>query len=272
MHKNSVTILGSGTSTGVPTTSCHCPICQEALHNPQSKNNRLRSSILLSTKRGKNILIDTTPDLRAQILQNGIEKVDFALITHDHADHLHGIDDLRPFCFFQEKKVIPILATKYTQQRLIQRFDYIFNNTQEIIGGGIPHLELQNIQADLSEHDIDGEPFYFFSLPHGHISTVGFYHQGLAYLTDCVDIPDKVIQFLQKKDVEILIIDCTRRKPHATHLHLDKSLEYIKQIAPNNARLIHLSHDFDHDSLNQELRERGFDQTQVAYDGEIITY
>lgn len=272
VQKNSVTILGSGTSTGVPTPGCPCKICKQAINSPQSKDYRLRTSIFLETRSGNNILVDTTPDLRTQILNNSITKVSAAIITHDHADHIHGIDDLRPFCFFQTPREIPLFTTEYTKLQLEKRFEYIFDNKKKIIGGGIPLLTLNTINDDLSAQQIIGEEFTFFKLPHGHISTVGFYHEGLAYLTDCQSIPEDVFEFLLSKSIKLLIIDTTRRKPHATHLHLEKSLEYIKKINPQVTRLIHLSHDFSHEKLTKEVQDLGFLNTLPAYDQEILHY
>lgn len=272
IQKNYVTILGSGTSTGVPTPGCPCKLCQQAANNPSSKNNRLRTSIFLQTTRGKHILIDTTPDLRTQILQSKISQIDAVIITHDHADHIHGIDDLRPFCFFQERKEIPLHVTDYTKQQLEKRFEYIFNNTKKVIGGGIPMLTLHTVEGNITPNIIEEEEFTFFTLPHGHITSLGFFHQGLAYLTDCQEIPADVLNFLIASDVKLLIIDATRRKPHATHLHLEKSLNYIKQINPQQSRLIHLSHDFDHEQLCQEVMDYGLLNSKASFDGEKLSY
>jgi phosphoribosyl 1,2-cyclic phosphate phosphodiesterase len=269
---NNITFLGTGTSTGVPTPGCPCKLCQTALITPTSKNNRLRTSIFLETAQGKNILIDTTPDLRTQLLRYQITKIDAVIITHDHADHIHGIDDLRPLCFFQEKREIPLCTTPYTQGRLRERFDYIFANRKKIIGGGIPRLTLHTAHTNFTEQLIEQEPFYFFELPHGHITTLSFFHQGLAYLTDCQQIIPEAMQFLKQQEIKLLVIDSTRRKPHDTHIHLDLALEYIEQLQPKHARLIHMGHDFDHEALNQELRERNFLQTAVSFDGEVLQY
>ncbi len=272
MQKNRITILGSGTSTGVPTTGCSCSICQEALHNCHSRNNRLRTSILLTTANQQNILIDTTPDLRSQIIRYNITKIDGVIITHDHADHIHGIDDLRPFCFFQEKKVIPLLTTPYTQQQLINRFNYIFNNKKKIIGGGIPRLIIEPVTKFLVPYTFGQEEFYFFTYPHGHIETLGLVHQQMAYITDCHHLPSNILEFLKEQKLKLLIIDCTKRTPHSTHLHLEKTLEYIDYISPQKSRLIHLSHDFDHQQLTEELQKISSHNTAPTFDGEELEY
>ena len=272
-HNNKILILGSGTSTGSPMPCCHCKVCESGRENPFSKNSRHRTSLLITTREGKIILIDTTPDFRTQALRFNIEHIDATIITHDHADHVHGIDDLRPFSFDRDPKVIDIFASHYCADRLRKRFDYIFNPTTPIIGGGIPQLRLCQIQESIKNSSlISNEEFFFFHLPHGNITSTGFIHSSFSYLPDCHEIPSDIIIHLKNIKPEVIIIDCVRRKPHSSHLHLEASLDYIKAISPKKAFLIHMSHDFDHDKLQQEVIKRGFPHVKVCFDGMETEY
>lgn len=244
---NSVIALGTGTSTGIPMVGCLCPVCTSLDHRDQ----RLRTSIFIETKSGKKILVDTTPDLRTQLLTNKISDIDFVIMTHDHADHLHGIDDLRPLTFGPPEKVIPIYCNEETAKIIEKRFNYIFqnNNPQNpILGGGIPRLSLNPVELD-KKIIIEGEEFTFFNYPHGHGSTMGFTHQGFAYIVDCMELPVQLLEKLKKQKLELLIIDCLKRGAHTTHLTVDKSFDYIQKINPERCGLIHMGHDLSHIEL-----------------------
>lgn len=267
---NSVYVLGTGTSTGVPTLGCSCSVCLSNI----PKNKRLRSSIVIRTKAGKNILVDTTPDLRTQLLSNNITDIDSAIITHEHADHTHGIDDLRPFCFFKNHPI-----SVYTSQScggiLEEKFPYIFDvknffKDKKILGGGVPKLELYKLNE--GEHIIEGTKFNFFALPHGHITTLGFCTGKFAYIVDCNSIPNNIIQFLKRQKLELLIIDCLRTKKHETHLHLDLSLKYAQEIGALQTGLTHLSHEFDHDKLTKLLEESTQMTVFPLYDNQVLSY
>jgi phosphoribosyl 1,2-cyclic phosphate phosphodiesterase len=245
LNKNIITALGTGTSTGIPMTGCTCLTCTSLDHRDQ----RMRSSIYIETKKGKKILIDTSPDLRTQLLTNKISAIDFVIITHDHADHLHGIDDLRPFSFGPPPRKICVYTHSAAKDAIEERFPYIFKNQLPVIGGGIPQLKL--IAAELLKPvDIEGEEFFFFTYPHGHGKTMGFIHENFAYIVDCAELSPDLIKILKERKLELLIIDCLQIKPHATHLSVDKCFDYIKAIAPKRAGLIHMSHhDLNHRSL-----------------------
>ena len=244
-NKNRLIILGSGTSTGVPIIGCNCAVCTSLDHRDQ----RLRTSIFIQTKSGKNILVDTTPDLRTQLLSNQIKKVDFVIITHEHADHLHGLDDLRPLGFGPPKKHIPIYTTNITKNIIESRFDYIFKKrVTPTLGGGIPNLKIEAINIG-QKQIIEGEEFYFFTFPHGHCETLGFIHDGFAYIIDCNEIPKYLLQYLIEQKLQLLIIDCLQRHDHSTHLTVKKSFDYIGQIGAQRSGLIHMSHDLQHTDL-----------------------
>jgi phosphoribosyl 1,2-cyclic phosphate phosphodiesterase len=263
---NIVTILGSGTSTGVPILGCKCNICQSEM----PKNKRFRTSILITTKSGKNILVDTSPDLRSQALRENLTAVDSCIITHSHADHCHGIDDLRSFTVFQDRSM-NIYCSQYTSEQLETKFDYIFKGNVKN-EGPVPLLDLV-IAPNMTETIIEGQEFTFFNLPHGKTHSTCFYSEGLAYLTDCSSVPEKVINLLKEKEVELLILDCNNKdKPHKTHLHLELSLDYAKQINAKRTGLIHMSHVFEHHSFEQELKNQGLSTIFPVYDGQKLEY
>lgn len=270
--KNKITILGSGTSTGIPTLGCECAICK----SPNPKNKRFRTSIYLETTNKKSILIDTTPDLRSQLLQNYISNIDAAIITHDHADHVHGIDDLRPFCF-KTKQSIPIFTTDIYIEQLTARFPYIFQSDKiytedrPVIGGGIPRLHLEKIIPN-QDASIIGEPFKFFYVPHGYFQTLCFIHGKFGYITDCHEIPDHVLNEFINAKLEILILDCVKRRPHKTHLSLDKSCFYLEKIAANFTGLIHMAHDFEHEEFTLEMNQKYGKKVAPLFDTQTLEY
>lgn len=272
-NKNKVIILGSGTSTGVPMPGCHCAVCK----SPDEKNKRFRTSIFLKTQAGNSILVDTTPDLRSQALQNQIDKIDAAIITHDHADHVHGIDDLRPFCYLPTPRTLPVFTSSFSAESLKARFPYIFQvekvfSNKPILGGGIPRLSLQ-IVGPSQAFSILGETFRFFLCPHGHTQTLGFIHHKLAYFTDCHRLSDSLVEELQKSQLDLLIIDCIRKKSHSTHLHLDASISYTQRIQAKSTGLIHMAHDFDHQELIEELRTRKMGENVFPlFDRQVLEY
>ena len=264
LHK--ITILGSGTSTGIPLVGCNCSVC---LSN-DLKNKRLRTSIYLSTLRGKQILIDTTPDLRTQLLTHKINRVDAVIITHEHADHLHGIDDLRPLCFIPPSKRIPIYTANSVAGTITDRFPYIFKPQKTVIGGGIPLLDLYPVNE--GKKSIQGEEFSFFMLPHGAGKSMGFIHGKFAYLIDCHVIPDKIVEKLRKLKLDFMLIDCVRRQVHQTHLNVELAFNYIKRISPKRAGLIHMAHQLDHYKLEKEADDFFDFPVFPVYDGQQIDY
>jgi len=271
---NTVTALGTGTSTGIPLLGCECSVCHSLDHRDQ----RLRTSVYIETANGKHFLVDTTPDLRTQLLSNKISLVDFVIITHDHADHIHGIDDLRPLTFLPFKKSIPVYTDAPVAKNLQKRFDYIFNPKAQdkiYLGGGIPRLSLHQVELN-KEVTIENEKFIFFTYPHGHGETMGFLHEKLAYIVDCTEVPASLIEFLKSRQLDLLIIDCLQRHNHATHLTVAKSFEAIAAISPKKAGLIHMGHDLSHAHLTS-LAQREFPDNQgisvfPLYDHQKLTY
>ena len=267
---NKITILGSGTSTGVPILGCKCKVCQ----SNEPRNKRFRTSAVIETHDKKRILIDASPDLRTQLLANEIDSLDAIIITHDHADHTHGMDDLRPFGF-KRGEALPVYTDAITSDVLRQKFPYIFDRdnyfqAKAVLGGGIPLLDLNVVGS--ADTKITGEHFSFVSLPHGHEDTFGVIHGKLAYIVDCREIPETVLKKLSDARLEILVIDCLRPQPHQTHLHLDLTLEYISRINPRLAVLTHMGHEWDYLDLVEELRKRGVKNTIPAIDGQTFLY
>jgi phosphoribosyl 1,2-cyclic phosphate phosphodiesterase len=267
---NKITILGSGTSTGVPILGCNCQVCQ----SNDVRNKRFRTSALIQLHSNKNLLIDASPDLRSQLLAHKIDHLEGVIITHDHADHTHGMDDLRPFGF-KAQKAIPVYTDAKTANDLTRKFPYIFDRDtyfsgKAILGGGIPLLDL--VRINCSNETILDEEFEIFSLPHGHENTLGIRHRKMAYLTDLRELPEEVLKKLSAVNLELLLIDCLRPTPHQTHLHLDLTLKYISEIKPKLAVLIHMGHEWDYLQLTEELLRRGVKNTFPAIDGQTFLY
>jgi phosphoribosyl 1,2-cyclic phosphate phosphodiesterase len=259
---NTITVLGSGTSTGIPMLGCKCDVCK----SPHVKNKRLRSSILLQVGETK-ILVDTTPDLRTQFLDNDIDDVDAVIITHDHADHLHGIDDLRPLCFDHP---LSIYTSCNCEKDIKSRFPYMFKEKHPD-AGSIPVIDLKTVKLG-ERFEIKGIPFEFFLLPHGPFTTLGFIQGSFAYLIDCSDIPEDTLNLLREKNLDLLIIDCVQKQPHKTHLNLEKCFKFIEDIAPRQAGLIHMGHGLEHASLAQKAKDSFKFPVFPLYDGLKINY
>ena len=265
---NNLIILGSGTSTGIPLIGCHCHVC----HSLDHRDNRLRTSVLIQTKNNLNILVDTSPDLRAQMLRSKISAIDAIIITHEHADHLHGLDDVRPYCFMKPNHSIPVYTNETTKEIIETRFPYIFNQSYPVLGGGLPKITLHKVPL-LQEVKVLNETFTFFNFPHGHGETMGFIHNKMAYITDCMSLPDVVKNLLKKAKLKLLVIDCLQRKEHTTHLTVEKSFDLIESIDPQSAGLIHIGHDLSHRVLESLAKMRFptknvfpvYDQLQLNY-------
>ncbi len=248
------TILGSGTSTGVPLISCKCQVCRSK--NP--KNKRLRASAWIKVKNRK-ILIDTSTDLRQQALLRKVDRIDAVLYTHPHADHIHGIDELRSFNYLQQTR-IPVYGNAWTCNELQSKFPYIFN-PGPVEGGGIPQLDLHFFEGSVAAVDVLGVKVIPLPVRHGSKEGIGYRIGGCAYIADCNEIPPGTLDRLKKLDV--LILDCIRLERHRTHFNLEQSLATVSFLKPKKTFLTHLGHDFDHDSWNRKLPKG----VQLAYDG-----
>lgn len=254
-----LTILGSGTSTGVPIPTCPCKVCRSK--NP--KNHRLRCSAWLQYQ-GKSLLIDTATDLRTQALRAKISRIDAVLYTHPHSDHTHGIDELRCYNFSQHAD-IPVYGNAWTCHDLIQRFSYIFHPEGPAEGGGIPRLTLHSFEPSAysieKPLDILGVPIVPIPVPHGSKESVGYRIESVAYVTDCSYIPKESLD--KMRELSVLVLDCVRLEPHRTHLNLDRALEIISEVKPKKAFLTHLGHEFEHSTWSEKLPKGVY----LAYDG-----
>jgi phosphoribosyl 1,2-cyclic phosphate phosphodiesterase len=242
--------LGTGTSTGVPMLACSCPVC----NSPDPHDKRTRPSILLEYD-GRAVIIDTTPDLRAQALREGMTRLDAAVFTHAHADHILGLDEVRVF-YFRQQIPIPIYADERCLATIRRTFAYIFDGTYPY--GGI---------AKLDPHLIDG-PFDLWGLRltpvpvlHGNLPILGFRFRDVAYLTDLSEIPETSLPLLESLD--LLILDALRIKPHPAHFSLDQALAVVERLKPRRALFTHIAHQLGHEETTARLPSH----VRLAYDG-----
>lgn len=257
------TILGCGSSGGVPRLGGHWGDCDPA--NP--RNTRRRCSLLVEREDDGGItrvLIDTTPDMRAQLLDAGVGELDAVVYTHSHADHVHGIDDLRQIVFNMRKR-LPVWADGDTQNALLDRFGYAFVQPE-----GSPYPPILDLHTIKGPFDIRGAggtlTFRPFKVGHGSIDALGFRVADLAYLPDVAEIYDAA--WAELENLDCWILDALRRKPHPTHAHLDLALEWIAKMAPRQAVLTNMHLDLDYDDVANETP----DHIVPAYDGLRLSY
>lgn len=250
-----IKILGSGTSTGVPEIGCTCPVCTSI----DPCDNRLRASSLVYTD-DATILIDCGPDFRQQMLTTPFEKIDGVLVSHEHYDHVGGLDDLRPFCRFGE---VPVYAETYTAERLRNRLPYCFAENKY---PGVPNILLQDIEV--------GKPFRIHNteimplrVMHGKLPILGYRIGKLAYITDMLTMPQESYEQLQ--GVELLILNALRLNPHITHQNLEEALETSRRIGARETYFIHMSHQM---GLHSEIAKRLPPHVHLAYDGLEVAY
>jgi phosphoribosyl 1,2-cyclic phosphate phosphodiesterase len=251
-----ITVLGSGTSAGVPTILCGCAVCASA----DPRDQRLRPSILIRFEQPgfgeRAVLIDTTPDFRAQALRARIQRIDAIVYTHSHADHILGLDDVRPFNY-RQKQAIPLYGTAPTLDAIQRVFCYAFEDAPA--GTAIPRLNM---------NPLDGNPFDLFGLEftpitvmHGKAPILGFRFGAAAYLTDHSEIPEDSKAKLLGLDV--LFLDALRHRPHPTHSTVERSLGWVSELKPRRAFFTHICHDLPHEQTNAALPEH----VRLAYDG-----
>ena len=247
-------MLGSGTSVGVPAIGCSCEVCR----GRHPKNQRTRCSVVLGLPQG-NLLVDTSPDLRAQLLREEIGIVHAVLFTHEHADHIMGLDDLRLMQFYLGHAV-PLYCEPRVEQRIRKSFDYAFDLNDLTHPGAVPKIEFVTIGT---------EPFLVLGaevtpvrLLHGpRFEVLGFRVGNVAYCTDTNCIPDESLSRLQGLDV--LILDALRYAPHVTHFGLQEAIEVAESLAAKRTFFTHICHDLDHETVNAQLP----DSIELAYDG-----
>jgi len=250
-----VTVLGSGTSQGVPMIGCRCAVCRST----DPRDQRTRSSIHLSTPQAK-ILVDTTPDLRHQALREGLDHIDAVLFTHPHADHIMGFDDLRRFCEMQGGPM-PIYGSEETLGQVQRIFFYAFNPKKTV--PGYVHVSPHIVTGPFELGGLEITPL---PVPHGAVSTTGFlFSQGgrklLAYLNDCASVPEPIRALVS--GVEVLIIDGLREKPHPTHLNVSGAVEAAQAIGARQSFITHQTHEKCHADRERDLPAG----IGVTYDG-----
>jgi phosphoribosyl 1,2-cyclic phosphate phosphodiesterase len=252
-----LTFLGSGTSMGVPTLGCSCAVCTDA-YLPGSPNRRTRPSVLVQYGE-HNVLIDTGQDFHAQAVRERLMSVDAVLYTHGHADHVLGMDDLRPLSFHLAEG-LPLFADDATATILERIFEYTFRKVDRYPTSARVTIHRTPTDAGAAI-DLFGATFQRVPVTHGRNTIAGYRFGAAAYLTDMSDIPAESLPLLHGLD--ILVLDALRRDPHPSHSHLEKSVALVHQIAPKRAYFTHISHDLDHNATNAELPPH----IRLAHDG-----
>lgn len=245
-----LTVLGSGTSMGVPTLACRCEVCRSS----DRHDRRTRPSVLLSFH-GRNVLIDTTPDFRYQALRADLERLDAILYTHAHADHILGLDDIRPFNA-KQKSAIPIHASEETLAILRRTFAYIFE--PQSVESSLPQVELHSLNG---EFELFGARIIPVPARHGPLTVHGFRIGSVAYLTDFSSVPETSQALL--RDLDHLVLDALRYTPHPMHSSVSQSLALIDELRPRHAWFTHICHDLGHEATNAKLPPH----VRLAYDG-----
>lgn len=250
-----LTVLGSGTSLGVPTIGCRCPVCLSS--NPRDK--RTRPSILLRYN-NHTVMIDTGPDFRTQALRASIDRLDAVLYTHAHADHILGLDDTRAFTL-QQGVVIPIYGNRQAIAGIHRVFQYIFDGNYPY--GGVALLEEHVITGPLKLFGLEVIPI---PVIHGRLEVLGFRFGPVAYLTDFNHLPESSLDLLRGLDV--VIMDALRHEPHPAHLTVEQALRQVERIQPRQAFFTHIAHDLGHEETNASLP----DHVRLCYDGMQVEF
>ena len=251
-----LTFLGTGTSTGVPSIGCECETCTS--DDPRDK--RLRVSVVIEHA-GQSVLIDTSSDFRQQALRHGLKRLDAVLITHCHADHIFGLDDIRPLNF--RHGALGLYANERAWVDIRRIFKYVFEPSH--FGGGLPQIVPHTV--------VESAPFCLgpnlqvtpLTVIHGRLPVMAYRCNDFAYATDLSEIPDTTIDLM--RDLDVLVLDCLRFKPHPTHLWVDKALEYVEKIKPRRAFFTHIAHDVKHARDSVKLPAG----VSWAYDGLMVS-
>lgn len=260
-----IRFLGTGTSHGIPVIGCGCAVCT----SPDPHNRRYRSSILIETGE-RRVVVDTTPEFRLQALAAGLATLDAVLLTHAHADHIFGLDDVRIFNW-RTKQPVPVYGAPATLEELRERFTYVFEDGQE--GGGKPKLELRPIDGPFEVAGLAVTPLVVW---HGQLPVTAFRvgEHGepgerasgpeFAYVTDCNAIPPETLA--QLRGLDLLILDALGKHRHPTHFSLEQAVEIARELAPRRTLFTHISHSLDHAETNAALPPG----MALAYDGQVV--
>uniref|UniRef100_UPI004047801F MBL fold metallo-hydrolase n=1 Tax=Algoriphagus sp. TaxID=1872435 RepID=UPI004047801F len=246
-----LTFLGTGTSQGVPVIGCSCPVCLSL----DFRDKRFRSSMHFEVM-GQSIVIDTGPDFRMQMLREGIKKLDAVLFTHEHKDHTAGLDDIRPFNFYQQAD-IPIFGRKAVLEQLQREYAYIFNDKKY---PGVPQVDC--VEIDSQPFQINGLGITPLPVLHYKLPVLGFRIGNFSYITDANSIPNETYSLLEGS--EILVLNALQKEPHISHFTLDQAIEQARRIGAKKTYFTHISHRLGkHTAVEKELPEGIF----LAYDG-----
>ncbi len=252
MPRLRMTFLGTGTSMGVPTLGCECPVCLSS----DPRDRRTRPSVLLQYN-DRNVVIDTAPDFRQQALQANLKRVDAVLYTHGHADHILGLDDLRPFNLRQGP--IPLYATPETEEILRRTFHYSFGGATA--NSSAPEVEFREINGPF---ELFGLEFIPLPLDHGEMPVLGFRFGRAAYLTDFSHIPPE--SMAQLYELDVLVLDALRDRPHPNHSTVEQSLALVEELRPQHAYFTHIAHELGHTQTNARLPAG----VALAFDGLVL--
>jgi phosphoribosyl 1,2-cyclic phosphate phosphodiesterase len=246
-----ITFLGTGTSQGIPLIACGCEVCTSS--NP--KDNRLRVSVMIEVD-GKNIVIDSGPDFRQQMLRENVKTLEAVVFTHEHKDHVAGLDDVRAFNYFSGKHM-DVYANEQVQVALKREFHYVFSGDNY---PGIPRINVHTI--DTAPFDVSGVKFIPIQVLHYQLPVLGFRVNDFTYITDANFISDEEIEKI--KGTKVLVLNALRRAKHISHFTLEEALELVKKINPEKAYFTHISHQLGlHDEVSKELPSN----VELAYDG-----
>ncbi len=247
-----LTFLGTGTSTGVPSIGCECETCTS--DDPRDK--RLRVSVLVEHA-GQKVLVDTSSDFRQQALRHGVKSLDAVLITHCHADHIFGLDDIRPLNF--RHGALGVYANGRAWRDIRRIFQYIFEPSH--YGGGLPQVVAHTVEHGAAFCLAQGLEVTPVEVTHGRLPVTAYRFNDFAYATDLNEIPPHSLELLRGLDV--LVLDCLRLTPHPTHLWLERALQYVEELRPRRTYLTHIAHDITH------ARDSGLlpDGVEWAFDG-----
>lgn len=239
-----VTFLGTGSSNGIPVIGCKCSICD----SKEIKDSRLRSSVLINTD-GKNILIDASPDFRANALTYKIDKIDYCFLSHLHFDHVAGVDDLRAVSFFQKRKP-RVIMQECMRDGFLVRYNYLKK-----------HIDFEFLSEDQGNYVLNTKTIKYFTYGHANLKVMGLRFDNFAYLTDIKEYDHSM--FDQLKGIDLLVIAATRLTESPLHLTLDEAIEFARKTDAKKVYLTHISHEICHNSVSRHLPE-GF---YLAYDG-----
>lgn len=251
--RGQLVFLGTGTSVGVPCIGCGCEVCQ----SDDPRNQRLRCSVALGLP-GGTLLIDTSPDMRTQVLRAKLPPVQATLYTHDHVDHLYGLDDLRMYAYMLGKPM-PVYCEPQVEARIRRAFDYAFTEEAKNYAGGVPQLDIHSISTEPFE--VLGATIRPLRLHHGRFRVLGFRIGNVAYCTDTSEIPEESWSTLAGLDV--LILDALRHRPHVSHFSVDEAVAVAQKLGAKRTLLTHMSHDLDHEETRGSLPPG----IEPAYDG-----